>query len=242
MHFGLIGQTLSHSFSKEYFTQKLGALGISGRYDLFELADIADFPSLLKKHSLLKGLNVTIPYKSSIMPYLDEIDDTAMSIGAVNTVQIKNGKTKGYNTDCFGFEQTLLRFFSFDFPHKALIFGTGGSAKAVAYVLKKYNFDVTYISRIPNSNNLSYASINEALLKESALLVNCTPVGMFPNIDATLPLPFNLFGANHYFIDLIYNPSITATAVQLEANGVHITNGLDMLYAQAEKSWEIWMR
>lgn len=240
MHFGLIGKTLTHSFSKEYFTQKLNTLGISGTYDLFELPSIDAFPDLLQQHPSLKGLNVTIPYKTAIIPYLNELDETAKTIGAVNTIAFNNGRTKGYNTDCFGFEQTLLQHFPLEKQRTAIILGTGGSAKAVEYVLQKYNFEITKVSRIATSTSISYQDINEAKIGTNALLVNCTPVGMYPNTDGILPLPYYLSSDQHYFIDLIYNPAKTASALQLEAHGVHCTNGLAMLYAQAEKSWEIW--
>ena len=241
MHFGLIGKTLTHSFSKKYFTKKLYILGISGHYDLFELSSIEAFPSLLQQHPLLKGLNVTIPYKTAIIPYLDELDETAKSIGAVNTITLKDGKTKGFNTDCFGFEQTLQHHFPLTHSRTALIFGTGGSAKAVEYVLKQYNFEIMHVSRYASPKHITYSGIDSSVANKHQLLINCTPRGMYPQVAETLPLPFALFGEQHYFIDLIYNPEKTATAIQLEANGVHIANGLEMLYAQAEKSWEIWM-
>ncbi len=240
MHFGLIGQTLSHSFSKEYFTQKLKMLGISGQYDLFEIPSIEVFPEVLNQNPILSGLNVTIPYKTAIIPYLDELDETAKSIGAVNTIAFHNGKTKGYNTDCFGFEQTLLRLFPLEKKRNALIFGIGGSAKAVEYVLRKYDFVITKVSRIATATSIAYQDVNEAIIHQTTLLVNCTPVGMHPSTTAVLPLAFHLFSEQHYFIDLIYNPSKTATALQLETFGVHCTNGLEMLHAQAEKSWDIW--
>lgn len=240
MHFGLIGKTLTHSFSKEYFTQKLNTLGISGQYDLFELSSIEAFTALLQQHPLLKGLNVTIPYKTAIIPYLDEVDEIAKTIGAVNTITFNNGKTKGYNTDCFGFEQTLLLHYPLKKQRTAILLGTGGSAKAVEYVLQKYDFEITKVSRIATATSITYHDINEAIIATNALLVNCTPVGMYPNTEEFLPLPYSLFSDQHYFIDLIYNPTKTATALQLDTVGVHCTNGLKMLYAQAEKSWEIW--
>jgi len=240
MHFGLIGKTLTHSFSKEYFTKKLNTLGISGHYDLFELSSIEVFPALLQQHPLLKGLNVTIPYKTAIIPYLDEVDEIAKTIGAVNTIALNNGKTKGYNTDCFGFEQTLLQHFPLAKDRTALILGTGGSAKAVEYVLQKYEFEITKVSRVTTQTTINYQDINTSTIGKNTLVVNCTPVGMYPNTDVILPLPFHLFSEQHFFIDLIYNPAKTATTLQLETVGVHCTNGLKMLYAQAEKSWEIW--
>jgi shikimate dehydrogenase len=183
MHFGLIGKTLTHSFSKEYFTQKLKHTGHNRHYDLFELPSIAAFPAVFNETQILKGLNVTIPYKTAIIPYLDELDETAKSIGAVNTIAFHNGKTKGYNTDCFGFEQTLLHHFPLEKQRTALILGTGGSAKAVEYVLQKYKFEITKVSRIATSNSIYYQDVNEAILQQTSLLVNCTPVGMYPNTD-----------------------------------------------------------
>lgn len=240
MHLGLIGKTLSHSFSRDYFNKKLHSQNISGHYDLFELATIDEFPHFLQLHQNLNGLNVTIPYKTSIIPYLDVLDETAKAVGAVNTIQIKDGTIIGYNTDCYGFEKAFIKFKNSILTPNALILGTGGAAKAVEYVLHSRGFTCQFVSRNKTGSTLQYADINQNIVNECCLIVNCSPCGMYPLENEALPLPYSLFNEKHIFIDLIYNPAKTLTAKYLELRGVKTINGLDMLYAQAEKSWEIW--
>lgn len=235
--FGLIGKTLGHSFSKNYFTEKFGQEKLPFSYTNFELKTIEEFPALLRENLELRGLNVTIPYKTQIIPFLDELDEKAAKIGAVNTIKITNGKTKGFNTDVFGFEQSLFRWCKK--TSKALILGTGGASLAAKFVLEKNGFDVKLVSR--SNEPLKYEDLNEEIISSTTLLVNCTPVGTFPNIDdEPLPLPYHLFSDKHFYFDMIYNPVKTQTALLLEKQGVHLKNGLEMLKLQAEKSWEIW--
>lgn len=246
--FGLIGKTLAHSFSKNYFTEKFQRENLPFQYDLFELKTIEEFPALILANPHLRGLNVTIPYKTQILPFLDEIDDEAAKIGAVNTIKFTNGKLKGFNTDVFGFEKSLFAFLPEKIGTKALIFGTGGASLAAKFVLEKNGFNVAFVSRkklateaLEAGNFLTYEDLNEQIISSTSLLVNCTPVGTFPNVDEEpLPLPYKLFSDQHFYFDMIYNPAKTRTAELLEKQGVHLKNGLGMLIFQAEKSWEIW--
>ncbi|HEY0262156.1 MAG TPA: shikimate dehydrogenase, partial [Chitinophagales bacterium] len=206
VEFGLIGKALGHSFSKNYFTEKFQREKLPFQYDLFELKTIDEFPALLRENAMLRGLNVTIPYKTQIIPFLDELDEEAEKIGAVNTIKFTNGKTKGFNTDVFGFEKSLHSFFPATRNKTALIFGTGGASLAAKFVLEKNGFKVDFVSR--SNANLSYKNLNEKIISETSLFVNCTPVGTFPHIDdEPLPLPYELFSDNHFYFDMIYNPA-----------------------------------
>lgn len=250
VQFGLIGKTLAHSFSKNYFFQKFERENLPYSYANFELKTIDKFPKLLKENPQLIGLNVTIPYKTQIIPFLDELDDEAEKIGAVNTIKITNGSLKGFNTDVFGFEKSLFDFVPQTVEKSALIFGTGGASLAAKFVLEKNGFDVKFVSRATSvaealeattRKSLTYESLNETIISQVSLIVNCTPAGTFPNIDSEpLPLPYKLFSDKQFYFDMIYNPAKTKTAVLLEKQGVHLKNGLEMLELQAEKSWEIW--
>lgn len=240
--FGLIGYPLSHSFSKKYFTEKFAKEGVEYNYALFPIVDINLFPQLIKDNPTLAGLNVTIPYKEAVLPYLAELDDTAKAVGAVNTIKISpEGILKGYNTDVVGFAQSLKPLLH---PHheRALILGTGGAAKAVAYVLKNLGIQHYFVSREPKNlpNCLSYADLNEAVFNACKLVVNTTPVGMSPNSDAAPALPYQCFTNQHLAYDLIYNPTETAFMQKAAAQGAHTVNGLNMLYMQAEAAWKIW--
>lgn len=240
--FGLIGYPLSHSFSKKYFTEKFAKEGVEYNYALFPIVDINLFPQLIKDNATLAGLNVTIPYKEAVLPYLTELDDTAKAVGAVNTIKISpEGILKGYNTDVVGFAQSLKPLLH---PHheRALILGTGGAAKAVAYVLKNLGIKHYFVSREPKNlpNCLSYADLNEAVFNACKLVVNTTPVGMSPNSDAAPALPYQYFTSQHLAYDLIYNPTETAFMQKAAAQGAHTVNGLNMLYMQAEAAWKIW--
>lgn len=237
--FGLIGKTLAHSFSKNYFTEKFTQEKLPFSYDNFELKTIDEFPALLHENSQLRGLNVTIPYKTQIIPFLDELDEEAEKIGAVNTIKITNGKTKGFNTDEFGFEQSLFKWCKK--TSRVLIFGTGGAALAAQYVLQKNKIPFQNVSRKKQSGVLTYEELTKEIISKTSLCVNCTPVGTFPHIDdEPLPLPYEWFSENHFYFDIIYNPAKTKTAAFLEKQGVHLKNGLEMLELQAEKSWKIW--
>ena len=242
---GLIGYPLSHSFSKKYFSQKFEKEKISGyQYNLFPLQQITDLPELLASHKNLLGLNVTIPYKQAVMPYLNEIDTAALNAGAVNTIKIKEGKLIGYNSDIFGFEVSLLNFLHpLNQPVKqlnALILGTGGAAKAVAYVLEKLEINYHLVSRSKGKDRLTYQDIDENCIKKHQLIINTTPLGMSPKTETTPDLPYHALGNEHFLYDLVYNPEITTFLKRGKEKQANTINGLEMLYLQAEKSWDIW--
>ena len=237
--FGLIGKNISYSFSKGYFTSKFKSLGLGQHsYENFDLDAIQEFQELVKETGIM-GFNVTIPYKEEIIPYLDAMDPQATSIGAVNTIKITPQGTKGYNTDAYGFEQSLK-------PHlkkhhkKALILGTGGASKAIGFVMDRLGIDFTYVSRNPKQFQLAYNDLSKDVLTSYTVIVNCSPVGTFPNVMEKPQIPYGFLGNQHLLYDLIYNPQKTAFLKEGEERGATITNGLAMLEFQAEKAWEIW--
>lgn len=237
--YGLIGYPLSHSFSKKYFEEKFAREHITScGYQLYELAVIEELPGLLTNTPNLCGLNVTIPYKQAVIPYLQSLSAEAESIGAVNCIKRSNGKLQGHNTDWYGFETSLKRFLQHS-PQQAFILGTGGSSKAVAYVLNRLGLPYSYVSRTAGNNTISYESI-AAQLKQSNLFINTTPLGMYPNLTDAPAIPYHQLSSNDYLFDLIYNPAETAFMKQGKENGAQTHNGLVMLQLQAEKSWEIW--
>jgi len=239
--YGLIGYPLSHSFSKAYFAKKFQDLGIENKhYDLFPLAKIEEFSDLLTRDKNIVGLNVTIPYKEKVMRFLDEIDEAAEKIGAVNTIKIAaNGKTKGYNTDVYGFEKSLLALLQ---PHHqaALILGTGGAAKAVKYVLEKCHIRYKMVARRPKATQFSYEDIDETVLQKYSIIINATPLGMSPNLESCPNLPYEHLTKQHLLYDLVYNPAETVFLQKGKQQGAIIKNGLEMLHLQAEKAWQIW--
>ena len=236
---GLLGKSLGHSFSKPFFESYFKVNKIDASYENFEIPSIEEIDKLFDTHELT-GFNVTIPYKEAIIPYLDELSPEAKSIGAVNTVKIVDGKQIGYNTDAFGFQQSIKPFLT-NLHEKALILGTGGASKAVAYVLKNIGIDVLYISRSPrNSNEFSYSDLNEYMLRACKLVVNTTPIGTYPNITESPEFPFQYLTSEHLVVDLIYNPAETLFLSQAKQAGATILNGESMLKEQALKSWEIW--
>lgn len=241
--YGLIGYPLSHSFSKQFFNTKFKQLSLSAthHYDVFPLHQIEDFEKIHQYYPNLKGVNVTIPYKQSIFSFLTDIDSVAQAVGAVNCIYLSDNNTrKGYNTDVYGFEQSLLSLLP-SVPVQALVLGNGGSAKAVVYVLKKLNIPYQIVSRQGAEGGvLGYDDINEDILQQYHLIINTTPLGMYPNVVACPPLPYDVLGKRHILYDLIYNPSETLFLQKGAAQGARIKSGLDMLYLQAEKSWEIW--
>ncbi|WP_026839006.1 shikimate dehydrogenase family protein [Gillisia sp. JM1] len=238
--FGLIGKNIDYSFSKTYFNQKFSSEKIEAIYKNFDLSEITEFPKLLRDNPDINGFNVTIPYKEAIIPFLDEIDATAKEIGAVNTIKIKpDGTLIGYNTDFFGFSEALKPYLK---PHhtKALILGTGGASKAVSYALKKLGVLTTYVSRNKSSHNFIYSELTPAILEEYTLIINCTPLGTFPNIEQYPPIPTQFLTPKHLVFDLIYNPSHTNLMKLALNQNAEVTNGLAMLESQAEKAWKIW--
>lgn len=238
--FGLIGKDISYSFSKGYFGEKFSHLELSDySYENFDLKTIEEFDSLLHNNPDLKGLNVTIPYKEKVQAYLSGIDDIAAQIGAVNTIKFTKKGLVGYNTDIYGFQKSIEPFLE-KHHQKALILGTGGASKAIAFVLGSLQIPYTFASRKPQENQLSYEDLTEEIIKEHQVIVNCTPLGTYPNIDEKPKLPYQHINTKHLLFDLIYNPEKTAFLKEGEIQGAAICNGLRMLELQAEKAWEIW--
>ncbi len=241
--FGLIGYPLTHSFSRKYFEEKFKRENISDcSYDLFPLKNIDEFPGFLESNPDLHGLNVTIPYKESVTKFLDTVNDEAEEIGAVNCIRWDNGELKGYNTDCYGFEKCLIEFVGHNFNENAegiFVLGTGGSSKAVQFVLEKLKLSYYLVSRERKQNSVLYNEV-ESLMKWKNLFINTTPVGMFPNIEEAPQIPYHRLSYRDFLFDLIYNPSETLFLKRGKEKGAKTKNGIKMLELQAEKSWEIW--
>lgn len=245
--FGLIGFPLGHSFSKKYFAAKFAAEGITdAAYELFPLESVGRFPELLRSQPNLRGLNVTIPYKEQIIPYLNRLDSAAQRIGAVNVVRVAaDGSTTGHNSDYFGFKTTLenrlQEYYPLNRPNlRALILGTGGASKAVRVALEDMGMGHTYVSRRPGRNVLGYDDLTEKTVADNLLIINTTPLGMHPDTDVFPPLPYEWLTPAHLLYDLVYNPEETVFLKRGAAQGAKTLGGLPMLHAQAEKSWEIW--
>lgn len=240
--FGLIGRTLSHSFSQTYFTQKFYSLGLSDHeYELFELASINELPGLLATHPDLVGLNVTVPYKESVLLYLDELAPSATRVGAVNVIErTADGRLRGHNTDYIGFRESLRRFFPSLPGTRALLLGNGGAAKAVATALQELGIAYWTVSRDPLAHGLTYADLTPELVAAHPLIINATPLGTFPHTDECPPLPYAALTAQHYLHDLVYNPAETLFMHKGKEAGAQVKNGFEMLCLQAEAAWEIW--
>lgn len=241
---GLIGYPIGHSFSKKFYLEKFDRENITGiHYDLYPIADIATFPTLYEKDAAFYGFNVTIPHKRNIMRFLNEFSPEAAEINAVNCIQIKwhGGRPylKGFNTDAFGFEQSLRPLLM---PHhkEALVFGNGGAAQAVYYTLRKLGISYKIVSRSRNNGDLTYADLNEEIIASHKLLINCSPVGTSPNVHEAPEIPYTAIGTSHLLYDLIYNPEETMFLKRGKERGASIKNGHEMLILQAEKNWEIW--
>lgn len=243
----MIGYPLSHSFSRKYFKEKFLKEGITDcSYQIFPIQSLVELPFILEQVTELIGLNVTIPHKIDVMQYLDEVDETAKAAGAVNTICItRNGhkmSLKGYNTDVYGFEMSLKPLLQPN-HHKALILGSGGASKAVEYVLKKIGIEYLVVSRNPQrANQVSYAELNENAIRNFPLIINTTPVGMFPETEAFPAIPYEHISEHNFLFDLIYNPGETVFLKHGREKGAITQNGLNMLILQAEKAWEIWNR
>lgn len=238
--YGLIGFPLGHSFSKKYFSEKFAQEGIEDCvFELFPIESIEEFPALLKRYPDLKGLSVTIPYKQSVYTYLDKINIPA-GINACNSIKIEDGICTGYNTDYIGFEE------GFKGPlqarhKKALVLGNGGATEAVAYVLNKLNIGFKIVSRqLHGNSSLTYEDIDEQIIREYTVIINCTPLGTFPQTGTCPDIPYQYISTDHYLFDLVYNPPKTLFLQKGEERGAAIKNGYDMLAIQAEASWKIW--
>ena len=241
--FGLIGRTLQHSFSQTYFTQKFYSQGLTSdhRYDLFELADIHELPALLRAHPDLVGLNVTVPYKETVVPYLDELASSAARVGAVNVIERRpDGTLRGHNTDVVGFRDSLRQFFPGGPESRALVLGAGGAAKAVVVALNDLGIAHWNVTRDPLARGLTYDELTPALLAAHHLIVNATPLGTYPHVDTCPRLPYAALGPQHYLYDLVYNPSETLFMAKGREAGAHTKNGFEMLQRQAEAAWDIW--
>lgn len=241
--FGLLGKNISYSFSKKYFTEKFDTLGLTQyEYVNYDLDKIEDFNKMvLKDLSFLGGLNVTIPYKQSIMELLDEIDGEAEIIGAVNTIKVLNNKKlKGFNTDAYGFETSLKSCWRGN-ERGALILGTGGASKAIAHVFNKLGISFLFVSRSKTSAYMiNYQDLSKDILREHEMIVNCSPLGTFPEVEAKPDIPYEFLTDKHLLFDLIYNPKRTAFLKMGENAGAIVSNGEAMLKHQADRSWEIW--
>ena len=241
MRLGIIGKSLSHSFSKEYFEKKFRDLGLKDHsYEQFEIEQIADLKTLLLKNPDLQGLNVTIPYKETVIPFLNELDPEAREIGAVNCITIsKKKKLKGYNTDYHGFKKSIQPLLK-EHHKKALILGTGGASKAIAYALRKLKIEYDFVSRTADEFQYKYEELDASIFEEYTIIINTTPVGTHPNVDDCPNLDYSLFTKKHIAYDLIYNPEETAFLKKAKTQGTVTKNGYEMLVLQAEKAWKIW--
>jgi shikimate dehydrogenase len=240
--FGLLGKNISYSFSKKYFTDKFETDNLDCEYLNFDLPNIESLPEILDQNiQFLRGFNVTVPYKTAVFKYLDEVDSIAEEIGAVNTVKIiDNFYLKGFNTDIYGFENSLKPLLKIHHK-KALILGTGGASKAIKYVLKILEIEFLEVSRQPkNKFQISYDELSESILKNYTIIINCTPLGTYPNIEMCPDIPYDYLSKKHLLYDLTYNPSETKFLQEGKVRGVTIKNGLEMLELQAEKAWNIW--
>ncbi len=247
--YGLIGRKLGHSFSKDHFTKVFAKAGLKDhRYDLFELADISEFPELLKNTPDLLGLNVTVPYKEAVMQYLDDLDPLAAAVGAVNTIVIRDGRTTGYNTDVAGFRSLIgpmtdtLTDPGSDIKARALVLGTGGASRAVAFVLREMGIRFRMVSRSRERGDLTWDLIDPTVLRVCRLIINTTPLGMHPDVETEPPLPYAALTSKHALIDLVYNPTKTLFLRHGEEHSTKTMGGLGMLKAQAEESWRIWQK
>ncbi len=239
---GLLGKNISYSFSRKYFSDKFEKENIEGiSYENFDIEDISLLQYILENTEGLKGFNVTIPYKRSVIPYLNKLDRKAKAIGAVNTIRVtKKGRLIGYNTDCYGFIKSIEPNLK-KYHKKALILGTGGASKAVIYALKKKHIKCHYVSRTASKKiKYTYDDLNEDIISKYQIIINCTPLGTFPNVDNCPDIPYGAINNKHILFDLIYNPSETKFLRLGKEKGATIINGQNMLELQAEKAWSIW--
>ena len=240
--FGLLGKDISYSFSRGYFSEKFTKLKLNkNKYVNFDIQDIQEFSKIIKEREHLAGINVTIPYKQQVMQFLDKLDETAKEIGAVNTIKFtKRGNLKGYNSDVVGFENSIKPFLK-NHHKKALILGTGGASKAIAYALKKNKIKYKFVSRNPmGKKQISYDSLTEEIVEKYTIIINSTPLGTSPNINQCPDIPYQYITEKHLLYDLIYNPEITTFLSKGKEKGAIIKNGYEMLELQAEESWRIW--
>lgn len=237
--YGIIGYPLGHSFSRGFFTEKFARESIDAQYLNFEIPDVAMLSDVLRDNPELRGLNVTLPHKQAVIPLLDEMSEEAMEIGAVNVIRVRNGKLKGFNSDIIGFTNSIKPLLM---PHhkKALILGTGGASKAIRVGLNRLGIEWTYVSRSPRDGMVTYEDITAETLQEYTVIVNCSPVGMFPKVDAAPAIPYELLSPQHLLFDCVYNPEETLFMKKGREQGATVKNGLEMLHLQAAASWNFW--
>jgi Shikimate 5-dehydrogenase len=242
--YGIIGYPLKHSFSNKFFTEKFQKESIDAKHTNYEIESIDLFPEIINSESELKGLNVTIPYKEQVMQFLDEIDDTAKSIGAVNVIRItrENGKPylKGFNSDLMGFRDSIQPLINPNIHKKALILGTGGASKAVFHGLKYLNIESKYVTRTPREGMFTYEDLTKEVLEEYTVIVNTTPLGTFPDVDVCANIPYQYLGERHLLYDLVYNPPLTKFLELGKKQGAKTKNGAEMFELQAIATWKIW--
>lgn len=238
--YGLIGYPLGHSFSPSWFAKMFSSRGIRAQYKSYEITDLHDLPALIRRENL-RGLNVTIPYKQLVLSYMDEVDECAMAIGAVNCIDIRDGRLKGYNTDAVGFELSLKPLLA-SHHTQALVLGSGGASLAVSHVLRKLNIRYCLVSRSASLGQLTYSTLTPDIVRAHPLIINTTPLGMAPRTNELPPLPYDGVGPGHLLFDLIYNPEETKFLGEGRARGAAVRNGLEVLEIQAEESWKIWNR
>ncbi len=237
--YGIIGNPLGHSFSKGFFTEKFAREGIDAEYLNFQIPKIGKLTEVLQENPELRGINVTLPYKTEVIPFLDELSDEAREIGAVNVVQIRNGHLKGFNSDIIGFTRSIQPLLK---PHhrKALILGTGGASRAIRVGLTRLGLEWKYVSRTPREGMITYEDITAETLREYEVIVNCSPVGMFPKVDECPAIPYEFLTQDNLLYDLVYNPENTLFMKKGALQGAVVKNGLEMLHLQAIASWEFW--
>ena len=237
--YGIIGNPLGHSFSKGFFTEKFAREGIDAEYLNFQIPEIGKLTEVLQENPELRGINVTLPYKTEVIPFLDELSDEAREIGAVNVVQIRNGHLKGFNSDIIGFTRSIQPLLK---PHhrKALILGTGGASRAIRVGLTRLGLKWKYVSRTPREGMITYEDITAETLREYEVIVNCSPVGMFPKVDECPAIPYEFLTQDNLLYDLVYNPENTLFMKKGDLQGAVVKNGLEMLHLQAIASWEFW--
>ena len=237
--YGIIGFPLGHSFSRGFFTEKFAREGIDAQYLNFEIPDATMLLDILRENPELKGLNVTLPHKQAVIPLLDELSDEAREIGAVNVIRVRKGKLKGFNSDIIGFTESIRPLLQ---PHhtKALILGTGGASRAIRVGLSRLGIEWTYVTRSPREKMLAYSDLTPEMMKEYSVIINCSPVGMFPKVDQAPAIPYELLTPKHLLFDLVYNPEDTLFMQKGREQGAIVKNGLEMLFLQAVASWRFW--
>lgn len=242
--YGIVGNPLVQSFSPRFFSEKFRREGIDAQYLKFEISEISSFPQIISSQPDLRGLNITIPYKEKIIPFLDDLDPQAKEIGAINVVKVirENGKAKliGYNSDIIGFQKSILPFIKKDIHKKALILGTGGASKAVAKGLDNLEIEYAFVSRTKKEGQLTYDELNKNTFDEYTIVVNASPVGTFPDVESTPDIPYQYLTSNHLLYDLVYNPAETKFLRLGKEQGSIIKNGAEMLELQALAAWDIW--